>query len=94
MRAYVNGLRILAAGLDSGEFESPTAKESAIRTSYLKSIVVARGISAGHLLNAADLTLVRPGTGIPPKDMDAVIGRVVRRSIAKGAVLAWDDLEP
>jgi N,N'-diacetyllegionaminate synthase len=93
MKAYVNGLRILAAGLDSGEFESPTAKESAIRTSYLKSIVAARDLPAGRQLDAADLTLVRPGTGIPPKDMDAVIGRSIRRSIAKGTVLAWDDLE-
>lgn len=93
MKAYVNGLRILAASLDSGEFEVPTAMESAGRISYLKSIVAARNLPAGHKLEANDLTLVRPGTGIPPKDMDAVIGRTVRRPLQQGKVLDWDDLE-
>jgi len=94
MKAYVNGLRILADGLDSGEFELPTTKESAIRAAYLKSVVAARDLPAGRKIDAADLTLVRPGTGIPPKDIDAVVGRSVRRLIPKGTVLAWDDLVP
>lgn len=93
MKTYVNGLRILADGLDSGEFEAPTCKELAIRASYLKSIVAARDLPSGHKLEAGDLILVRPGTGIPPKDMDAVIGRAVRRSLQQGAVLAWEDLD-
>jgi len=94
MKVYVNGIRILADGLDSDKFESPMAKESAIRTSYLKSVVAARDLSAARKLDSADLTLVRPGTGISPKDLDAVIGRTLRHGIKKGAVLAWGDLEP
>ncbi len=93
MKSYVSGLRILADSLDSGEFEVPSSKESAIRAAYLKSIVVARDLPAGHKLETCDLTLVRPGTGIPPKDMDAVLGRVVRSPLQQGAVLAWNDLE-
>jgi len=93
MRAYMNGLRILADGLDSGEFQAPTPNETAARVAYLKSIVAAGDLPAGRRLTLADLTLVRPGTGIPPKDMDAVIGRCLRRSLPKGTVLAWEDIE-
>ena len=93
MKSYVSGLRILADGLDLGEFVSPTAKESAVRASYLKSIVAARDLPVGRKLSADDLTLLRPGTGIPPKDMEAVVGLEVRRQLEKGAVLSWDDLE-
>ena len=93
MKSYVSGLRILSDGLDSGEFEAPSSKESAIRAAYLKSIVIARDLPAGHKLEISDLTLVRPGTGIPPKEMDAVLGRVVRTPLQQGAVLAWNDLE-
>jgi sialic acid synthase SpsE len=93
MKAYVNGLRILADGLDLGEFEEPTSNESAIRASYLKSIVATRDLPIGHKLQAGDLTMVRPGNGIPPKDMDAVIGRVLRSPLQQGALLAWVDLE-
>jgi sialic acid synthase SpsE len=93
MKSYVRGLRILADGLDSGKFEELTSNEFAVRAAYLKSIVTARDLPAGRKLEADDLTLVRPGTGIPPKDMDAVIGRSVRRPLQQGTVLAWDDLE-
>jgi sialic acid synthase SpsE len=93
MRSYVNGLRILANSLNSGQFEVPTSKESANRTSYLKSIIAARDLPVGHKLENGDLTLVRPGTGIPPKEMDAVIGRAVRHPLQQGAVLTWDDLD-
>ena len=93
MKSYVNGLRILSGGLGSGEFEAPSSKESAIRASYLKSIIAARDLAAGRKLEAGDLTLVRPGTGIPPKDMEAVIGRTLQRPLKQGALLAWDDLD-
>lgn len=93
MTAYVSGLRALARGLAAGEFEAPANKESAIRACYLKSIIAARDLPAGAKLDAVDLSLVRPGTGIPPKDMGAVVGRTLCRNLAKGAVLAWDDLK-
>lgn len=93
MNSYVNGLRNLADALDSSEFNPPTHRESAIRATYLKSIVTVRDLPAGHKLDAGDVTFVRPGTGIPPKDIDAVIGRAVRRPLQLGAVLAWEDLE-
>jgi hypothetical protein len=93
MKVYVNGIRILAKGLDSGKFESPMDLESAVRPSYLKSIVAARDLPKAWKLDSDDLTLVRPGTGIPPKDLDTVIGRILRHGIAKGTLLAWDDLE-
>jgi sialic acid synthase SpsE len=93
MKSYVNGLRILAGGLDSCEFQAPTNKESSIRAAYLKSIVVARDLPVGHKLEGGDLTQARPGNGISPKDMNAVIGCAVRRSLQQGAILTWDDLE-
>jgi len=93
MKSYVTGLCTLARGLASGEFESPTSKESAIRGSYLKSVVAARDLPAGHKLSAADLTLSRPGTGIPPKDFQTVIGRTLRQTTPQGTTLVWDHLE-
>jgi sialic acid synthase SpsE len=92
MKSYVSSLRILADGLDSGVFEAPKSKEAGIRVAYMKSVVAARDIPAGRRLEASDLTFVRPGTGIPPKDLDQMIGRVVRTPIQQGAMLAWDDL--
>lgn len=93
MKSYVMGLRVLADGIDSGKFEEPSGEEEAVRNAYLKSIVVARDIPAGHKLMLADLTLVRPGTGIQPIYLDSIIGRLVRRSLVKGEILSWQDIE-
>ena len=38
------------------------------------------------------VTLMRPGTGIPPIDLDKVIGRKSRRNISAGETLTWSDI--
>jgi len=93
MKSYVKGIRTLAGGLDSGDFQSPQRNETAIRASYLKSVVAAHDLSAGHKLKAEDLVLLRPGTGIPPKDIENVIACTTMRALKKGSVLTWDDLD-
>ena len=94
MNAYVQGLRTLARGLDSGNFQMPTEREFDKRSVYLKSVTIARNLPAGHKLESSDLLLTRPGSGIPPNDLSAVIGRVLARTLQSGAALAWEDLLP
>ncbi len=94
MRAYVEGIRRLAAALDANQFESPSDREAIGRSAYLKSIVSARDVAVGAVLGQADIAFARPGTGILPKDAQSLMGRITRRSVAKGALLSWDDLEP
>jgi N-acetylneuraminate synthase/N,N'-diacetyllegionaminate synthase len=36
----------------------------------------------------------RPATGIAPKDLERVVGRLPVRGIQAGSVLHWDDLAP
>lgn len=94
MNSYVKGLRILARALDSGDFQLPTEREFKMRSAYLKSVTVAHNLPAGHKLESSDLLLARPGSGIPPKDLSAVIGRVLACTLQRGTVLAWEDLVP
>ena len=35
----------------------------------------------------------RPGTGIPSKQMDKVLGKVAKKNILPNTLLTWDDLE-
>ena len=92
MKSYVKGIRTLAEGLESRDFQSPKRNEMTIRSAYLKSVVAAHDLSAGHKLKAEDLVLLRPGVGIPPKDIENVIARTTIRAVKKGVVLSWDDL--
>jgi N,N'-diacetyllegionaminate synthase len=57
-----------------------------------KSVVVARAVLAGSVLTSNDLTLRRPGTGIPPGDLHRVLGRRVVNDVEADHVLDWCDL--
>lgn len=92
MKDYVDGIRTLTRELASQGYATPATKEENIRKSYLKSVVADRDLAAGTTLRAEDLALQRPGTGIPPKDMDRLIGRSLARAVARGVPLAWDDI--
>ncbi|MBN1548067.1 MAG: N-acetylneuraminate synthase family protein [Syntrophaceae bacterium] len=92
MKSYVNGIRSLSSELAAGQFVPPTPKEASIRAAYMKSVVAAHDLSTGKLLEFDDLTLVRPGTGIPPRDIHAVIGKTLKKPVARGIPLSWDDI--
>jgi len=68
--------------------------EQDVRDMALHSIVSVRDIPAGATIDAADVWAKRPGTGIPARRLDDVIGRVAKRAIASGRLVQWDDLEP
>lgn len=67
----------------------PLASEAPARANARRSLVTARAIPAGKLVEAADLTWKRPGRGVDPRDFDRLLGRPARQDIAEDAVLQW-----
>jgi len=57
-----------------------------------KSVVAARSLAAGHTLAIGDLDVKRPGSGVAPKFLPALIGRILRVSVDKDEVFGWDHL--
>jgi sialic acid synthase SpsE len=82
-------LRKLESMLGSGRREL-SGTERANRRAAQKSVTALCAIKAGQALRAQDLVLLRPGTGIPPRDFQAVIGRRAARDIPAGESLRWD----
>jgi len=54
--------------------------------------VLARDVAAGQMLQEADLTYKRPGTGVSPLHWDEVIGRCAAVALEADHVLQWHDL--
>jgi sialic acid synthase SpsE len=67
--------------------------EQDVRNMAHHSVVSIRDIPAGATIGAADVWAKRPGTGIPARQLDEVIGRIAKRAIASGRLVQWDDLE-
>lgn len=57
-----------------------------------KSIVTTRRILPGEQLDSSNIMAKRPGTGIPPKHLDELIGRTVKNEIEADRLLSWEDL--
>ncbi len=58
-----------------------------------KKIVAAGPLPAGHVLRREDLALKSPGDGLPPYELDNVVGRVLRHPLSEDSELTFEHLE-
>jgi len=58
-----------------------------------KSLVLARSVQIGQVLDLSDMQLRRPGNGIDASYMSALAGKTMRRSCEAGHQLRWSDIE-
>jgi N,N'-diacetyllegionaminate synthase len=92
LAALVGAVRFLEKSLGSSQI-GPTVSEAAGRRDFRLSCVAARGLVAGHVIEQDDVVFRRPGTGLPPKDVERLVGRMLRTPVEAGAVLSPDQLD-
>lgn len=86
LRALVRGIREMEQALGSSRLE-PTPAERELAALCHRSIVAARDLAAGHRLAEPDLAYRRPADGLRPYQADQVLGRVLSRPLARGALV-------
>lgn len=70
----------------------PHPVESNTRDVARRSIVLTRHMRKGEVIAATDVGLRRPGTGLPPDRLDAVIGMQLAQDVEMNGILSGDDL--
>jgi N-acetylneuraminate synthase len=60
-----------------------------INTRFRRSLYVVADIAAGDSFTPANVRSIRPGFGLPPKHLPAVLGRIAAHRIARGDALDW-----
>lgn len=68
--------------------------EADVRRVSRQSVCAVRDLGAGHVLTSADLTVKRPGTGVPAAELARTVGRVLLREVGAGDLLYPDDVGP
>jgi len=91
LQQMVEAIRHVEAALGTG-VKAPAACELPNLPVARKSLVAARAMQTGHRLSASDLEIKRPGSGLAPKLLPALIGRTLRVSVDKDDILQWDHL--
>ena len=94
MRRLVRDLHRVPAALGD-----PTKRPLPIESDPLekmgKKLVAAREIELGHVLAASDLAIKSPADGgLPPYELDRLVGRRLRRPVAFEDFVTFDDVEP
>jgi len=59
---------------------------------FRRSIVAVRNLKKDKTISIDDLDAKRPGTGIPPNEMQYVVGKKVLRNIGEDELVKWEDL--
>jgi pseudaminic acid synthase len=59
---------------------------------FRRSIYVVRDIAAGEELTSGNIRSIRPGHGLPPKHLPAVLGRQAARDLKRGEPLDWSSV--
>ena len=57
---------------------------------FRRSIYVSADIAAGETFTADNIRIVRPGFGLPPSQLETVLGRRLRSSVVAGTPVTWD----
>jgi N-acetylneuraminate synthase len=73
--------------------KSPTEEEEAIKRVARRSIVATRDIRVGDVLTEGDVAIKRPGTGIEPRYLGAVMRMKAKVPIQRDQVIQWDMIE-
>jgi N-acetylneuraminate synthase len=60
---------------------------------YRRSLYISKDIKAGDVLDEGNLRVVRPGSGLHPRYYELLLGRKVKRDLAKGTAVTWDLLD-
>ena len=60
---------------------------------FRRSLFVVKDVKKDGLLNHQKIQSIRPGQGLPPKDIGRVIGRKAKKTLKKGRPLSWDVID-
>jgi pseudaminic acid synthase len=88
LAALVRGANRAFEALGTGAEERSAAERASIV--FRRSVYAVRDIEAGEELTSENIRVIRPGFGLPPKELPKLLGRRASRRIGRGTRMSWD----
>jgi N-acetylneuraminate synthase len=83
-----SGCKAAWAALGDGSSKRPAAEAGSRQ--FRRSLYAAADIAPGEALTRANIRSIRPGHGLPPRDLPALLGRAAKTQITRGTPLSWE----
>lgn len=90
-KAMVTSVRNVEKGLGQVCFD--LTEKQKLSQSFRRSLFVVADMKAGEEFTADNVRSIRPGDGLHTRDLDNVLGKHAKTTIAKGTPLQWDLVE-
>jgi N-acetylneuraminate synthase len=88
LRQMANECRVAFDAMGRATYErAPSERANAV---FRRSLYVVEDIDAGGVITTKNVRSIRPGLGLPPKNLSLVLGRHVRCKVTRGTPLTWD----
>ncbi len=92
LKEMVNAIRNIEKALGDG-IKKPNISEIETMKVARRSLIATRDIRAEEIIKESDITIKRPGTGIPPKFKDIVIGMKLINDIRQDEPFRWENFK-
>jgi sialic acid synthase SpsE len=92
LKRLVEGIRNVEAALGHGRKEPAECERDTAEVAR-RSLLAATDIPKGTRLSSEVVSILRPGTGLPPSMLPHLVGRVTRRLISAGELLELEAFE-
>ena len=93
LKAMVAAIRNIEMAIGGSGSKEPSPSELKNKEIARKSIHISKDLPAGQVLTADDLIMKRPGNGISPMEMAAVVGKKLANDVEADQMLSREDLQ-
>lgn len=73
-----------------GNISYAPAENEIASTMFRRSLFVVSDMQVGEVFTNSNIRIIRPAHGLPPKDIDKVLGKKATTDILRGTPLTWD----
>ena len=92
LKEMVKAIRNIEMALGDG-IKRPNKREIEIMKVARRSLIATRDIKAGEIIKESDIAIKRPGTGIPPKFKEIIIGMKLINDIRQDEPFRWENFK-
>lgn len=93
-KSLVNGIREIENALGVGDSRALSQGEMINRENLGKSLVAARDLKEGNIIQASDIKILSPGQGLSPQNFESLLGKKLHRDISFEDYFFLTDLSP